>query len=59
MDNLCQFLPQDRVQEFARLNQQELLKQTQVALCRLDLVEKQQDLINARNKHKKLVKLCF
>lgn len=27
VDNLCQFLPQDRVQDFAKLNQQELLKQ--------------------------------
>lgn len=47
------------MQEFARLNKQELLKETQVALCRLDLVQKQDDLINGRNRHKKLVKALF
>lgn len=38
VNNLCQFLPQDRVQDFAKLNKQQLLKETQVALCRVDLV---------------------
>ncbi|KAF5306546.1 hypothetical protein FQA39_LY08868 [Lamprigera yunnana] len=46
IDNLCQFLPQDKVQEFARLNKQQLLQQTQIALCRYDLLEKQTELIN-------------
>lgn len=56
VDNLCQFLPQDRVQEFARLNKQELLRETQIAICRMDLMEKQRDLIAARSTHRKLVK---
>jgi chromosome segregation ATPase len=55
VDNLCQFLPQDRVQEFAKLNQQQLLKETQTALCRTDLIEKQESLIEYRETHKTLV----
>ncbi|XP_063905128.1 structural maintenance of chromosomes protein 5-like [Zophobas morio] len=54
VDNLCQFLPQDRVQDFAKLNQQQLLKETQVALCRNDLIEKQESLIGCRENHKNL-----
>ncbi|XP_060521570.1 structural maintenance of chromosomes protein 5 isoform X2 [Cylas formicarius] len=57
VDNLCQFLPQDRVQEFAKLNKQDLLKETQVALCRQDLLEKQNCLIAARKRHKELLSL--
>lgn len=41
VNNLCQFLPQDRVQDFAKLNKQQLLKETQIALCKMDLSEKQ------------------
>jgi len=33
IDNLCQFLPQDRVVEFARLTPIELLEQTQMAVA--------------------------
>jgi hypothetical protein len=29
LDNLCQFLPQDKVVEFARLNPQQLLEETE------------------------------
>ncbi|XP_044263469.1 structural maintenance of chromosomes protein 5 [Tribolium madens] len=54
VDNLCQFLPQDRVQDFAKMNQQQLLKETQVALCRADLIEKQEALIECRNNHRQL-----
>ncbi|EFA05955.1 structural maintenance of chromosomes protein 5 [Tribolium castaneum] len=54
VDNLCQFLPQDRVQDFAKMNQQQLLKETQVALCRTDLIEKQEALIACKNNHKQL-----
>lgn len=32
IDNLCQVLPQDRVQDFAKLNKQELLEATQKAV---------------------------
>lgn len=31
--NLCQFLPQDRVQDFAKMNPQELLHNTQSSVC--------------------------
>lgn len=41
VNNLCQFLPQDKVQDFSKLNRHELLHETQIALCRLDLVELQ------------------
>lgn len=47
VNNLCQFLPQERVQEFARLNIQELLSETQMALGRTDLVEKQRIVVEA------------
>lgn len=55
VDNLCQFLPQDRVQHFAKLDKRELLKQTQIAICRDDLLEKQTQLINGRDAHKTLL----
>uniref|UniRef100_A0A6P7F6B6 Structural maintenance of chromosomes protein 5 n=1 Tax=Diabrotica virgifera virgifera TaxID=50390 RepID=A0A6P7F6B6_DIAVI len=54
VDNLCQFLPQDRVQDFAKLNKQELLRETQKALCRFDLIEKQDLLVQNREHHKQL-----
>ncbi|KAJ8926523.1 hypothetical protein NQ314_021125 [Rhamnusium bicolor] len=52
VNNLCQFLPQDRVQDFAKLNKQDLLKETQKALCRFDLIEKQETLVGSREHHK-------
>lgn len=33
INNLCQFLPQDRVQDFAKMNPQELLHNTQSSVC--------------------------
>lgn len=54
VDNLCQFLPQDRVADFAKMNKQELLKQTQIALCREDLLQMQEKLIKDRERHKVL-----
>lgn len=30
---MCQFLPQDRVQDFAKMNPQELLLNTQASVC--------------------------
>ncbi|XP_050302969.1 structural maintenance of chromosomes protein 5 [Anthonomus grandis grandis] len=54
VDNLCQFLPQDRVADFAKLNKQDLLRETMRALCRHDLIEKQDALIEAREQHKNL-----
>ena len=55
VNNLCQFLPQDRVQDFAKLNKQDLLKETQKALCRFDLIEKQENLMRSREQHKVLI----
>lgn len=55
VNNLCQFLPQDRVQDFAKLNKQQLLKETQIALCRQDLLENQETLIECREQHKKML----
>lgn len=57
VNNLCQFLPQDRVQDFAKMNRQDLLKETQIALCRTDLIEKQLALIQKRERHKSLLSL--
>lgn len=57
VDNMCQFLPQDRVQDFAKLNKQELLRQTQVAIGQEDLIEKQEAIILQRAKHNELVYL--
>lgn len=37
IDNLCQFLPQDRVQDFAKMNPQELLWNTQISVCSQDV----------------------
>lgn len=37
IDNLCQFLPQDRVVEFAQMNPRQLLVETQRAVCDKDV----------------------
>lgn len=39
VDNLCQFLPQDRVQDFAKQNPQDLLLSTMSSVCASDLIE--------------------
>ncbi|KAL3286561.1 hypothetical protein HHI36_001064 [Cryptolaemus montrouzieri] len=57
VDNLCQFLPQDRVQDFAKMNKQDLLRATQLAVCREDLIEKQNILIETKNRHAGLKKM--
>lgn len=38
IDNLCQFLPQDRVQDFTSQNPQELLASTQTSVCDIEVV---------------------
>lgn len=43
------------MQEFAKMNKQQLLKETLAALCRHDLLNKQEELIENRDKHKKLL----
>lgn len=54
VNNLCQFLPQDRVQDFAKLNKHQLLKETLIALCQFHLIEKQEVLIKNRESQKEL-----
>nr|QNH68114.1 structural maintenance of chromosomes protein 5 [Brachionus koreanus] len=44
VSNLCQFLPQEKVSEFARMNPQELLENTEKAVGGLDLYETHMEL---------------
>ncbi|RMZ98894.1 structural maintenance of chromosomes 5 [Brachionus plicatilis] len=44
VSNLCQFLPQEKVSEFARMNPQELLENTEKAVGGLDLFETHMEL---------------
>ncbi|RUS70585.1 hypothetical protein EGW08_021655, partial [Elysia chlorotica] len=46
--NLCQFLPQEKVAEFARMTMQELLENTEKSVCRDDMYENHQRLKTAR-----------
>ncbi|XP_035786953.1 structural maintenance of chromosomes protein 5-like [Anopheles albimanus] len=39
IDNLCQFLPQDRVQDFTKMNPRELLLNTQSSVCQPQMNE--------------------
>ncbi|KAJ1915195.1 Structural maintenance of chromosomes protein 5 [Mycoemilia scoparia] len=55
VDNLCQFLPQDRVVEFSKMSPQKLLVETQKAVGRYDLVELQEKLIKYRSEEKILL----
>ncbi|KAJ1948966.1 Structural maintenance of chromosomes protein 5, partial [Linderina pennispora] len=48
VNNLCQFLPQDRVVEFSKMSPQELLKETQKALGRDDLWDLQKRIVEKR-----------
>ncbi|KAJ2813772.1 Structural maintenance of chromosomes protein 5, partial [Coemansia furcata] len=48
VNNLCQFLPQDRVVEFSKMSAQGLLKQTQAAVGREDLQQLQEELVKRR-----------
>jgi structural maintenance of chromosomes protein 5 len=48
IDNLCQFLPQDRVVEFAQLNPMELLESTQSAVGGTELLKLHEDLKKIR-----------
>lgn len=56
VNNLCQFLPQDRVQDFAKMNKKELLVNTQLAVGREDLVKKQTELIEIKKEQKIIAK---
>jgi len=50
VDNLCQFLPQDKVAYFSRLNNQELLKETIRAALGQEWVDEQDKLIQTQNR---------
>ncbi|KAI8318262.1 P-loop containing nucleoside triphosphate hydrolase protein [Martensiomyces pterosporus] len=52
VNNLCQFLPQDRVVEFSKMSPQELLKETQRALGEDKLSELQKELVEKRKQEK-------
>ncbi|KAJ1903875.1 Structural maintenance of chromosomes protein 5 [Coemansia sp. IMI 209127] len=52
VNNLCQFLPQDRVVEFSKMSTQELLKETQCAVGRDDLLDLQRELIKLRSEER-------
>lgn len=56
VNNLCQFLPQDRVQDFAKMNKKELLKNMQLAVGRQDLVDKQEKLVEIQIEQETLKK---
>lgn len=52
VDNLCQFLPQDRVQDFTKLNPQELLLNTQTSVCSVEVINAFQSLVTKREEQK-------
>jgi chromosome segregation ATPase len=54
IDNLCQFLPQDKVSEFAALSPVELLQQTQRAAAPEEMLEMHEDLKKYRKDQKGL-----
>ncbi|KDO35052.1 hypothetical protein SPRG_01116 [Saprolegnia parasitica CBS 223.65] len=49
IDNLCQFLPQDKVGEFSRMTPVQLLKATQAAIDDGELAEEQENSSSARD----------
>lgn len=55
IDNLCQFLPQDKVAEFAALSPVELLRSTQRAAAGAEMTEWHDSLIRLRAEQKKLL----
>ncbi|KAG7188677.1 hypothetical protein KM043_008299 [Ampulex compressa] len=54
IDNLCQFLPQDKVQDFSKMNAQELLENTERSVGDPILLEHHKALINYRIQQKEL-----
>lgn len=55
LDNLCQFLPQDKVVEFAQMDPKEVLKSTQEAAGTTRMIECREILIKIREKQKELL----
>ncbi|KAG9429029.1 structural maintenance of chromosomes protein 5 [Apis mellifera carnica] len=56
VDNLCQFLPQDKVQDFSKMNAQELLENTERSVGDPIILEHHKNLIQYRIDHKDLEK---
>ena len=54
IDNLCQFLPQDKVSEFAALTPVDLLSSTQRAAAGADMIKFHDDLKKLRTEQKRL-----
>ncbi|XP_034178803.2 structural maintenance of chromosomes 5 [Osmia lignaria lignaria] len=54
VDNLCQFLPQDKVQDFSKMNAQELLENTERSVGDPIILEHHTNLIDCRSEHKQL-----
>lgn len=52
VDNLCMFLPQDRVQDFTKLNAQELLHNTQLSVCSPEINNAFESLLKKREEQK-------
>ncbi|KAM8983398.1 structural maintenance of chromosomes protein 5 [Ara ararauna] len=58
VDNLCQFLPQDRVGEFAKLSKVELLEATEKSIGPPEMYQFHCELKNFREKERELENLC-
>ncbi|KAM6363306.1 structural maintenance of chromosomes protein 5 [Pluvialis apricaria] len=58
VDNLCQFLPQDRVGEFAKLSKIELLEATEKSIGPPEMYRFHCELKNFREKERELENLC-
>ncbi|XP_064295494.1 structural maintenance of chromosomes protein 5 isoform X3 [Phalacrocorax carbo] len=58
VDNLCQFLPQDKVGEFAKLSKVELLEATEKSIGPPEMYQFHCELKNFREKEKELENLC-
>ena len=55
IDNLCQFLPQDKVVEFAAMNPVDLLKSTQLAAAPPEMIGFHEDLKKLRARQKEIL----
>ncbi|XP_010185450.1 PREDICTED: structural maintenance of chromosomes protein 5-like, partial [Mesitornis unicolor] len=58
VENLCQFLPQDRVGEFAKLSKIELLEATEKSIGPPEMYQYHCELKNFREKERELENLC-
>jgi chromosome segregation ATPase len=57
VDNLCQFLPQDKVGSFTQMNHQQLLKETEVAILDKSLITMHNKLIDLQKEEGTHVRL--